>query len=293
MHEFDEHQQSKWRSPDCNHGDQSSRLQGPEMVQSFNIVFKEEPEDDHEPWGQRNTGMRPASSHGSEETTSTSGEPEQHQENHNTALSSHQLNHQKAPSSHQENHNTATTSPWENHQTAPSSHRENHQTALSSHRENHQTALSSHQENHNTALSSHQLNHQTATTSHRENHQTAPLSHRCCACGQEFPGAYDLMLHQRTHYIRNRVPCGTHTMTAHQQTSAVKRERGHTEEEEEEEEGEEVGGFIKCEEAATWDPQLGMSPASSHGSEETTSTSGEPEQHQENLSNTYSFKGFS
>ncbi|XP_064870266.1 zinc finger protein 501-like [Oncorhynchus nerka] len=87
------------------------------------------------------------------------------------------------------------------------------------------------------------------------------------------------MLHQRTHYIRNRVPCGTHTMTAHLQTSAVKRERGHTEEEE----GEEVGGFIKREEAATWDPpQLGMSPVSSHGSEETTSTSGEPEQHQEN-----------
>ena len=46
-------------------------------------------------------------------------------------------------------------------------------------------------------------------------------------------------------------------MTAHLQTSAVKRERGHTEEEEEEE-GEEVGGFIKREEAATWDPpQLG------------------------------------
>ncbi|XP_071210699.1 oocyte zinc finger protein XlCOF6-like [Salvelinus alpinus] len=122
MHEFDEHQQSKWRSPDCNHGDQSSRLQGPEMVQSFNIVFKEEPEDDHEPWGQRNTGMSPASSHGSEETTSTSGEPEQHQEKHNTATS----------------------------------------------------------------------------------------SHRCFGCGQEFPAAYDLVLHQRTHVERgfNKSICG-------------------------------------------------------------------------------------
>uniref|UniRef100_A0A4W5KXA6 C2H2-type domain-containing protein n=1 Tax=Hucho hucho TaxID=62062 RepID=A0A4W5KXA6_9TELE len=190
MHEFDEHQQSTCRGPDCNHGDR--RLQGPEMVRRFNIVFKEEPEDDHEPWGQSNAGMSSASSHGSEETTSTSGKPEQH----------------------------------------------------------------------------------------RENHQTATSSHRCCDCGQEFPGAFDLMLHQRTHYIRNRVPCGTHTMTAHQQTYAVKREPGHTDEEE----VEEVGGLIKCEEAATWDPpQLGMSPASSHGSEETTSTSGEPEQRQENL----------
>ncbi|XP_038842404.1 zinc finger protein 180-like isoform X2 [Salvelinus namaycush] len=125
MHEFDEHQQSKWRSPDCNHGDQqhqSSRLQGPEMVQSFNILFKEEPQDDHEPWGQRNTGMSPASSHGSEETTSTSGEPEQHQENHNTATT----------------------------------------------------------------------------------------SHRCFGCGQEFPAAYDLVLHQRTHIERgfNKSVCG-------------------------------------------------------------------------------------
>uniref|UniRef100_A0A674A3U7 Oocyte zinc finger protein XlCOF6-like n=1 Tax=Salmo trutta TaxID=8032 RepID=A0A674A3U7_SALTR len=52
----------------------------------------------------------------------------------------------------------------------------------------------------------------------------------------------------------------------------------------EEEREEEVGGLIHSEgELGHWDPlQLGMSPASSHGSEETASTSGEPEQQQEN-----------
>ncbi|KAM9491627.1 uncharacterized protein ACWYII_003760 isoform 2-T3 [Salvelinus alpinus] len=69
------------------------------------------------------------------------------------------------------------------------------------------------------------LHQENLSNTRRTTTQPSPLSHRCCACGQEFPGAYDLMLHQRTHYIRNRVPCGTHTMTAHQQTSAVKRER--------------------------------------------------------------------
>ena len=37
---------------------------------------------------------------------------------------------------------------------------------------------------------------------HRENHDTATTSHHCFGCGQEFPAAYDLLLHQRTHMER-------------------------------------------------------------------------------------------
>ncbi|CAB1344133.1 unnamed protein product [Coregonus sp. 'balchen'] len=78
---------------DSNRGDQKDTPQGQERVTvsldvnsetpTFNIIVKEE-----EDWELDNTGDYPSSWSAGEESPSTSGEPEQHQENH-TAIKSH------------------------------------------------------------------------------------------------------------------------------------------------------------------------------------------------------------